>query len=159
MLSKLHYLFSLKSSGCIPQRSSHVKKTKSCYDKSSNWIERTNSSFLLYSLHSNVKKMQKKWGLETVWSGVGAKKLTKSCQNNIHGSFSINRSISKLPKIHQSFRATFESKFVDHNFQKSPNLITLLGFTLDTKVTVTEKVLLSKLASFPQRRYPLASAY
>ena len=49
----------------------------------------------------------------------------KSCLNNIHSSFYINRFFPKQPKSQQSFCATFEIEFVAKNFQKSPNLVTL----------------------------------
>ena len=65
---------------------------------------------------------------KAVWSDVGVTKLPKcfqKCLNNFLNSFYINWSISTQPKSHHSLWRTVVNKFVDKNFQNSPNLVTL----------------------------------
>ena len=72
--------------------------------------------------------------LPTVWPDAGLKKVVfKSCLNKIQRGFYINRTFSKRPKGQQSFWVTFESKFLDKNFQKSPNLVTLPTYYAERK--------------------------
>ena len=58
------------------------------------------------------------------WSKKVAQLFPKVAKN-IHSSFYTNWSFSNETKSKQSFWATFVSKFVAKNFQKSPNLVTL----------------------------------
>ena len=67
---------------------------------------------------------------QSVWPGVGVKKLPKHFQklpNNIDIIFYSNWSFSKQSRSHQSDWAIAVNKFVDKNTQKSPNLVTLLS--------------------------------
>ena len=61
----------------------------------------------------------------SVWPGVGVKSsqnVSKSCPNSSNSSFTKEWRFSNCPKTCQSF----VRKFVTKNFQKSPNLVTLL---------------------------------
>ena len=51
--------------------------------------------------------------------------VSKSCLNNIHSSFTQIDLFENGPKVTNLFWATFVSKFVAKNFEKSPNLVAL----------------------------------
>ena len=65
----------------------------------------------------------------TRWRKKGIPNLSKNCPKRSNGSFSLKVMSFENPKKLSSILATFERKIVPKNFQKSPNLVTLVVTT------------------------------
>ena len=61
--------------------------------------------------------------------------VSKSCLNNIHSSFTLIDLCQSRPKVNNLLGLPLVSEFVAKNFQKSPNLATLIGGWVGTEVS------------------------